>query len=65
MKPFITLDETPKEGDFGINLKSSDKKPRKVVRYSEDNDTLGMYLEYPSYFKWLPLRSHHRKVIFV
>jgi len=63
MKKYIILDEMPKEGDFGINPEDPNKKPRKVERYSKENDTLGMRLEKTSWFNWLPLRNHHRKVI--
>ena len=33
--------ELPKEGDFGINPRDPECKPRKVVRYSDENPTLG------------------------
>ena len=61
---YTILDEIPKEGDYGINPKAPDKKPRLVVRYSDENSTLGMILESPSWFKWMPLRNSHRKVVF-
>ena len=64
MQKYKITDEMPKEGDFGINPDAPDRKPRKVVRASEDNDTLGMRLEPPSWFTWMPLRKTHRKVIF-
>jgi len=64
MQKYTVLDEEPKEGDYAINLEAPDGKPRKVERFSEENDTLGMRLEPPSWFEWLPLRKHHRKVEF-
>jgi len=61
---YTILDEIPKEGDYGINPQAPDKKPRLVVRYSDENSTLGMRLESPSWFEWMPLRNSHRKVVF-
>ena len=61
---YTILDEIPKEGDYGINPQAPDKKPRLVVGYSEENSTLGMRLESPSWFEWMPLRNSHRKVVF-
>ena len=64
MQKYTVLDEEPKEGDYAISLEAPDGEPRKVERFSEENDTLGMRLEPPSWFEWLPLRKHHRKVEF-
>lgn len=61
---YTILDEIPKEGDYGINPQAPDKKPRLVVRSSDENSTLGMRLESPSWFEWMPLRNSHRKVVF-
>lgn len=61
---YSVLDELPKEGDFGINPNSPDNKPRLIVKYSKDNDALGMRLEKNSWFDWMPLRKSHRKVAF-
>lgn len=61
---YIITDEIPKEGDYAINPEDPKRKPRLVVRYSDENPTLGMHLEPSSWFKWLPLRDSHRKVIF-
>lgn len=59
------LDTQPEEGDYGINPRDPKRKPRLVERYSDNNTTLGMRIESPSWFGWLPLRSHHRKVILI
>jgi len=64
MQKYTITDEMPKEGDWGINPEAPDRKPRIVERFSNDNNTLGMRLEPPSWFEWLPLRKHHRKVVF-
>ena len=61
---YTILNEIPKEGDYGINPQAPDKKPRLVVGYSDENCTLGMRLESPSWFEWTPLRISHRKVVF-
>jgi len=62
MQKYTITNEMPQEGDWGIDPEAPDRKPRKVERLS--NDTLGMRLESPSWFEWLPLRTHHKKVVF-
>ena len=64
MSHYKITDQVPKEGDYGINPDASNIEPRLVERISETNGRLGMRLSPSSLFKWMPLRDHHRKVVF-
>jgi hypothetical protein len=59
---YIISDEAPNEGDYGITPFAPDRKPRLVVK--NNSGILGMELSKRSWFSWMPLEKHHRKVIF-
>lgn len=63
MKKFKIVEERPIEGDYAINPLNRKNKPQLVVRYSEDNPTLGFRLK--GWMDWVPLSSYHKKVEFI
>ena len=49
-----------KEGDFVIDTKSPSKIPHIVIKYSEENNTLGYFGK--GWFSWIPISKRHKKV---